>query len=197
MKKILVTGFEPFHNSSSNPTKEIVKILEQKEIDGLITVVLPVEFQTCWKRLKDLIDKEKPELVIALGQAEGRSQITPERIANNLDDAKIPDNAGSQPRNRAIIEGGPDGLFSTLPIDEIVKLLNDENIPTAVSLSAGTYVCNHLFYSLQYHCKELGIKSGFIHVPLMESQAEEFPGLPVMPLEIMVKGIQKIIYLSK
>lgn len=197
MKKILVTGFEPFHNSSSNPTKEIVKILEQKEIDGLITVVLPVEFQTCWRRLKDLIDKEKPELVIALGQAEGRSQITPERIANNLDDAKIPDNAGSQPRNRAIIEGGPDGLFSTLPIDEIVKLLNDENIPTAVSLSAGTYVCNHLFYSLQYHCKELGIKSGFIHVPLMESQAEEFPGLPVMPLEIMVKGIQKIIYLSK
>ena len=193
IKKILLTGFEPFHKATSNPTADIVNYLETQGIAGVSTAILPVEFGTCWKTLRDLIDRERPDFVIALGQAEGRSQITPERIAINLDDARIPDNAGNQPKNRAIVDGGPDGLFTTLPVDQIVDLLNDAGICASNSLSAGTFVCNHLFYSLQHYCQNLEIKSGFIHVPLMESQTAEFPGLPTMKLEDMVQGIHLII----
>ena len=193
MKKVLLTGFEPFHNATSNPSNEILKTLNTEEIPGLFTATLPVEFGTSWNLLKELIEKVEPDFVVALGQAEGRNHITPERIAINLEDARIPDNAGNQPRNKAIVEGGADGLFSTLPIEQIVELLDKAKIPVAVSLSAGSYVCNHLFYALQDYCRTSDIKSGFIHVPLMDSQAMEFPGLPTLPLEIMVKGIRMLV----
>lgn len=195
MKQILLTGFEPFHTATANPTKEIVLALQAENIQGLTTAVLPVEFGRSWQVLEALIKEQNPDYVIALGQAEGRSQITPEQIAINLDDARIPDNAGNQPSNQKIIADGEDGLFTTLPALEIVELLRNSNISAAVSLSAGTYVCNHLFYSLQNYCKQSSIKSGFIHVPLMDSQAAEFPGLPTMSLESMVDGIKAIIEL--
>lgn len=195
MKKILVTGFEPFHKSTINPTKEIVQRLALEKISGLETAVLPVEFGKSSRILIELIESIKPEVVIALGQAEGRSQITPERIAINLNDARIPDNAGNEPKDEIIVEGGADGLFTTLPINSILNLFKNFEIPAAISSSAGTYVCNHVFYSMQHYCLGRDIQTGFIHVPLMDEQAVEFPGLPTMPLETIVTAIRKVIEL--
>ena len=197
MKRIILTGFEKFHTASSNPTEVIVKQLNAQEIPGLITAVLPVEFGQSWQLLKDLIDANNPEIVIALGQAEGRSQITPEKIAINLDNARIPDNAGNSPVNQPIVSGGADGLFTTLPIDSYMERLKKAEIPANISYSAGTFVCNHLFYELQNYCKDKEIQSGFIHVPLMESQAAEFPGLPTLPLETMVNAVKEILLFHK
>lgn len=195
MNQILLTGFEPFHTATVNPTKEVVLALEAENINGLTTAVLPVEFGRSWKVLETLIKEQQPDYVIALGQAEGRSQITPEQIAINLDDARIPDNAGNQPSNQKIIADGEDGLFTTLPALEIVELLRNSNIPAAVSLSAGTFVCNHVFYQLQHHLKNSKVRSGFIHVPLLDTQIAEFPGQPSMPLERMIEGIKAILEL--
>ena len=135
------------------------------------------------------IEKWKPDVVIALGQAEGRNQITPEKIAINLDDARIADNAGEQRKNLRIIENGPDGLFSTLPIDRIISAVSGAEIPVGTSFTAGAFLCNNVFYSMQYFLHGSSTLSGFIHVPLMSEQANDFPGLPTMDLEKMVEAI--------
>ena len=197
MEKILVTGFEKFHIATSNSTEAIVNELAKTEFPGIITAVLPVEFGRSWQILKELIETHKPKIVISLGQAEGRNDITPEKIAINLDHARIPDNAGNSPTNKAIVSGAPDGIFSTLPIEDYIETLKAADIPASISFSAGTYVCNHLFYLLQYHCKDKDIKSGFIHVPLMESQTSEFPGLPTLPLETLVNAVKEILLFHK
>ena len=193
MKKVLLTGFEPFHKSSANPTQEIIRVIEDEKLPNLETLVLPVEFSRAGLIACKLIDEIKPDVVIALGQAEGRADITPEKIAINLDNARIPDNSGNMPNNTEITSGGADGHFSTLPVEEIVKTLRKENLPASVSYSAGTFVCNNVFYLIQSHCKDRNIKSGFVHVPLMESQASEFPGLPTLSFETMLNAIKIII----
>jgi pyroglutamyl-peptidase len=128
-----------------------------------------------------------------LGQAEGRNQITPERIAINLDDARIPDNEGLLRTNEEIIKGGPVAYSSTLPVVEMVDALRAADIPAAVSLSAGAFLCNHIFYIVQNKFEGTPVRSGFIHVPLMEEQSAEFPGLPTMPLDQMVKAVEIIL----
>ena len=193
MKKVLLTGFEPFHNASSNPTQEIVRVIQDDKLPNVVTTVLPVEFGRAGLIACKLIDEIKPDVVIALGQAEGRADITPEKIAINLDNARIPDNSGNMPNNTEITSGGADGHFSTLPVEEIVKTLQEEKLPASVSYSAGTFVCNNVFYLIQSHCKDKNIKSGFVHVPLMESQAAEFPGLPVLSIEMMLNAIKIMI----
>ena len=187
MRKILFTGFEPFGNSSLNPSGEIVKSLKD---DDLVTAILPVVFGESSTKLKELIDFHKPAVVLCLGQAEGRNEITPERIAINLDDARIADNAGNAPKLQAIASNGPDGYFSTLPIEAMVAAMKSAGIPASISLSAGTFVCNHLFYSAQEYLKASGVLSGFMHVPLMDEQRSEFPGLPTMPLRQLVAGVE-------
>ena len=187
MSKILVTGFEPFATSSLNPSAAIVKALIG---DDLVTAVLPVVFGQASAQLRDLIDLHKPSAVLCLGQAEGRSVMTPERIAINLDDARIADNAGNQPLEQRIIADGPDGHFSTLPIEKMVASMKAAGIPASISLSAGTFVCNHIFYVLQDYLKDSSIKSGFMHVPLMDEQRREFPTLPTMPIRQMVAGVE-------
>lgn len=187
MERILLTGFEPFHKSSLNPSQEIVKRIEHPNL--IAKEVLPVTFGEASQKLISLIDLHKPNVVIALGQAEGRTHITPERIAINLDDARIADNAGNSPKERPIVAGGSDAYFTTLPVGELVERLNEDGVPASISLSAGTFVCNHIFYAMQHYCLDREIKSGFIHLPLMESQASEFPGMPTMPIEKMVRGI--------
>jgi len=187
MRKILITGFEPFGTSSMNPSGEIVKLLKDAD---LVTAVLPVVFGEASAQLRELIELHKPTMVLCLGQAEGRSELTPERVAINLDDARISDNAGNQPQSKAITLNGPDGYFSTLPIEAMVVAMKTAGIPASISLSAGTFVCNHLFYSLQDHLKASGIQSGFMHIPLMDEQRSEFPGLPTMPLKQMVAGVE-------
>ena len=187
MSKILVTGFEAFDKSALNPSAEIVKALEG---DDLVTAILPVVFGQASSKLKELIELHKPTAVLCLGLAVGRSEITPERIAINLDDALIADNAGNQPLGQRIIADGPDGYFSTLPIEKMVTSMKAAGIPASISLSAGTFVCNHIFYVLQNYLKDSSVKSGFMHVPLMDEQSKEFPKLPTMPIRQMIAGVE-------
>jgi len=187
MSKILVTGFEPFATSSLNPSGEIVKALNAPD---LVTAILPVFFGQASAQLRELIDLHKPTAVLCLGQAEGRSVMTPERIAINLNDASIADNAGNQPLEQRIIADGPDGYFSTLPIEKMVTSMKAAGIPTSISLSAGTFVCNHIFYVLQDYLKDSSVPSGFMHVPLMDEQRKEYPTLPTMPIRQMIAGVQ-------
>ena len=187
MSKILVTGFEPFATSSLNPSGEIVKALNAPD---LVTAILPVVFGQASAQLRELIDLHKPSAVLCLGQAEGRSEMTPERIAINLDNARIADNAGNQPLEQKIVADGPDGHFSTLPIEKMVVSMKAAGIPASISLSAGTFVCNHIFYVLQDYLKDSSVKSGFMHVPLMDEQRKEFPNLPTMPIRQMVAGVE-------
>ena len=187
MKKILVTGFEPFATSTMNPSGEIVKGLKG---DDLVTAILPVVFGQASAQLRELIDLHKPTAVLCLGQAEGRSVMTPERIAINLDDARIADNAGNQPLGQRIINDGPDGYFSTLPIEQMAASMKAAGIPASISLSAGTFVCNHIFYVMQDYLKDSSITSGFMHVPLMDEQRREFANMPTMPIRQMIAGVQ-------
>ena len=187
MSKILVTGFEAFDKSALNPSAEIVKALKG---DDLVTAILPVVFGQASSQLRELIDLHKPSAVLCLGLAVGRSEITPERIAINLDDARIADNAGNQPLEQKIMADGPDGHFSTLPIEKMVASMKAAGIPASISLSAGTFVCNHIFYVLQDYLKDSSIKSGFMHVPLMDEQRKEYPALPTMPIRQMVAGVE-------
>jgi len=190
MTKVLLTGFEPFGNATSNPSGEIVK---QISGDNTVTAILPVAYTQSADRLLSLIEQHTPDVVICLGQAEGRTAITPERVAINLDDARLADNEGVLRNDVKILEDGPDAYFSTLPVNELVAAIKAQGIPAAVSLSAGAFLCNHVFYVAQNKYVRSDVRSGFVHVPLMDSQASEFPGLPTMPLDQMVRAVRAMI----
>ena len=196
--RVLVTGFEPFDGASLNPSQAVVEQLLGASIPGvaLHCAVLPVEFGRAAGVLTGLIDDLEPQVVLALGQAEGRAKITPERVAINLDDARIADNAGVMRSDVEIIAGGPSAYFATLPVKGIVQALDTAGIPAAISTTAGTFVCNHVFYAMQHHCSGRTISSGFIHMPLMDEQAPDFPGLPTLPLDVLVSGIRTAITAS-
>jgi pyroglutamyl-peptidase len=190
MTKVLLTGFEPFGNATSNPSGEIVK---QISGDNIITAILPVAYRQSAERLLSLIEQHNPDVVICLGQAEGRTVITPERVAINLDDARLADNEGVLRNDVKILQDCPDAYFSTLPVNDIVAAIKAQGIPAAVSLSAGAFLCNHVFYVAQNKFAGSSIRSGFVHVPLMDSQASEFPGLPTMPLDQMVTAVRAML----
>jgi pyroglutamyl-peptidase len=188
--KILLTGFEPFGKATLNPSGEIVK---QISGDNIVRAILPVAYAQSAEKLLALIAEHNPDVVISLGQAEGRTQITPERVAINLDDARLADNDGVVRNDVPIVFGGPVAYESTLPVKDIVKAINDAGVPAAVSLSAGAFLCNHVFYVAQDHFKGTKVRSGFVHVPLMDEQAGEFPGLPTMPLDQMVIAVRAML----
>jgi len=190
MGKILLTGFEPFGKATTNPSGEIVK---QISSDNIVTAILPVTYRKSADRLLELVAEHSPEVVVCLGQAEGRIQITPEKVAINLDDANLADNEGVLRNDVKIVESGPDAYFSTLPIKEIVEAIKARGVPAAVSLSAGAFLCNHIFYIAQNKFVGTHVRSGFVHVPLMDSQAPEFPGLPTMPLDQMVIAVRAML----
>lgn len=192
MTTVLLTGFEPFGTATSNPSGEIVK---QISGNNIVTAILPVAYTQSAERLLALIAEHNPDVVICLGQAEGRTQITPEKVAINLDDARLADNEGVLRNDVKILEGGPDAYFSTLPVKEIVEAIKAKGVPAAVSLSAGAFLCNHVFYVAQNKFAGTNVRSGFVHVPLMESQATEFPGMPTMPLDQMVTAVKVILEL--
>ena len=187
---ILLTGFEPFGKATLNPSGEIIK---QISGENIVTAILPVAYAQSAERLLQLVAEHNPDVVICLGQAEGRTQITPERIAINLDDARLADNQGVMRNELPIVLGGSVAYESTLPVKEIVKAINDAGVPAAVSLSAGAFLCNHVFYLAQDYFKGTNVRSGFVHVPLMDEQGPEFPGLPTMPLDQMVKAIRTML----
>jgi len=190
MTKILLTGFEPFGTASSNPSGEIVK---QISGDNIVTAILPVAYTQSAQQLLTLIAEHNPDVVICLGQAEGRAAITPEKVAINLDDARLADNEGVLRNDVKILIDGPAAYFSTLPVKEIAEAIKAVGVSAAVSLSAGAFLCNHVFYVAQHKFLGTHVRSGFVHVPLMDSQAAEFPGLPTMPLDQMVLAVQTML----
>jgi pyroglutamyl-peptidase len=190
MTKILLTGFEPFGTATSNPSGEIVK---QIFGDNIITAILPVAYMQSAQRLLALIAEHNPDVVVCLGQAEGRTAITPEKVAINLDDATLADNEGVLRNDVKILSDGPAAYFSTLPVKEIVEAIKAIGVPASVSLSAGAFLCNHVFYVAQHKFIGTHVRSGFVHVPLMDSQAAEFPGMPTMPLDQMVTAVRAML----
>lgn len=190
MTKVLLTGFEPFGKASLNPSAEIVKSIRDPNV---VTAILPVAYSQSSEQLLALIAEHNPDVVICLGQAEGRKEITPERVAINLDDARLADNEGVLRKDVKILDNGPDAYFSTLPVKELVEAIKAAGVPAAVSLSAGAFLCNHVFYVAQNKFAGTKVRSGFVHVPLMDEQAGEFPGLPTMPLDQMVTAVRAML----
>lgn len=190
--KILVTGFDPFGGEKINPAIEAVKRLPARIKDAeIIKLEIPTVFNKCAEVVRTAIEKEKPDYVLNIGQAGGRACLTPERVAINVNDGRIPDNAGYQPLDEAIHENGPAAYFTQLPIKAEVKAIRDAGIPAMVSDTAGTYVCNHIFYQMQYlREKEFpNIKAGFIHIPFLPEQVVKRPTTPSMSLDNIVKGL--------
>jgi pyroglutamyl-peptidase len=193
MKCVLVTGFDPFEGESINPSAEIARHLHGTVISGhrVVGALLPCVFGAASAELLKQIRAAKPALVICVGQAGGRAEITLERVAINVDDARLPDNAGRQPVDRPVVRGGPAAYWSTLPIKATVAELESEGIPAAVSQTAGTFVCNHVFYRLMHelrHQKE--VRGGFIHVPFLPEQAKDQPSLR---LETMLTAVSRAV----
>ena len=190
--RILLTGFEPFGGDPVNPSALVCRALHGQRV-GQATVhavELPCVFGRALQVLDGALAAISPVLVLALGLAAGRGEISVERVAINVDDARIPDNAGAQPVDVPVVAGGPAAWFSTLPVKAIVAALRQEGLPAAVSQTAGTFVCNHVFYGLQHRLAGSGVRSGFIHVPLIEAQASAHPGLPTLPLDDLVRGVR-------
>jgi len=196
MKKYLVTYFGPFGGESINPSQLAVAQLPD-EIAGakIIKKEMPVVFgkskDLLWKEISDII----PHAIICIWQAGGRPNITVERVAINMDDARIPDNENNQPIDEPIFKEGSDAHFTNFPIKMMVKNCNDAKIPAAVSNSAGTYVCNHLMYTACHWAaeKQPDTKAGFIHIPFVPEQTVDKPTMPSMALADIVKGLEIMI----
>lgn len=193
-KTVLLTGFEPFDGESINPAWEAVKALNGCDIAPgyrLVSRQLPCVFHQSLAALGAILDELQPVLVIAVGQAGGRVDITLERVAINLDDARIPDNAGRQPIDTQVVEGGPAAYFSTLPIKAMLLALREGGIPASVSQTAGTFVCNHLFYGLMHALRDSShTRAGFVHIPYLPEQAARFPGAASMSAEQVTAALR-------
>lgn len=187
--KIIVTGFDPFGGEKINPSIECVKALPDIEGVELIRLELPTVFKESAKRLNEVINDVKPDAVLSVGQAGGRSGITMERIAINVDDARIPDNISQQPIDEAIQLDGEAAYFTTLPIKRIVKAIREAGISAEVSNSAGTFVCNHIMYQALFAATKADkpFKAGFMHIPFIPEQTTDKPSLP---LEESTKAVQ-------
>ncbi|MBD2801246.1 pyroglutamyl-peptidase I [Xenorhabdus sp. M] len=196
MKTILLTGFEPFGGETVNPSWEAVKPLHGCQIAGahIEAYSLPCVFDDSLERLYAAIERIKPEVVIATGEAGGRPDITVERVAININDARIPDNAGKQPIDIPVIKDGPSAYFSSLPIKAIVNELKLAGIPASVSQTAGTFVCNHVMYGLLHYLSlnplYPAVRGGFIHVPYLPEQAVKHSGAPSMVVGQMTAALK-------
>lgn len=185
MKKLLITGFDPFDGASVNPSWEAVKLLP--DVIGeyeLCKLQIPTVFGLAPKTVLEKAAEIDPDVIISVGQAGGRAAVTPERIGINVRDARITDNAGVSPKDEPIIPGGPDGLFSTLPVKAMIAAITEAGLPGAVSNTAGTFVCNDVLYSLLHHYAGTKVRCGFIHVPFLPEQ-----GSPSLALEDTVKAL--------
>lgn len=190
--KILFTGFDPFGGENVNPSWEAVKLLPDSigraEIEKLL---LPTVFGLAAETLAEKLEQCLPDAVICVGQAAGRAGVSIERVAVNLRDASIPDNAGNQPTDEPVCSGGPDAYFSTLPVKKMVQAMKNAGIPASLSLSAGSFVCNDVMYSLLRLTEDRGIPAGFIHVPALPSQAAAKGGtIPSMDMSTIVRALE-------
>ena len=189
MKKLLITGFDPFDGAAINPSWEAVKLLPDT-IGGyeIHKLQIPTVFTLAPRTVLEAAEKLQPDVIIAVGQAGTRKAVTPERIGINVRDARITDNAGVSPKDEIIVPGGPDGLFSTLPVKAMVDAINEAGLPGAISNTAGTFVCNDCLYSLLHHYAGTCVRCGFIHVPWLPEQGE-----PNLPLEDTAKALEAAI----
>lgn len=199
MKKIIVTGFEPFGGETVNPSGQLLELLTAPTDDVTVTtLLLPVEFlqagQILTRHLEERSGNDRPDAVICLGQAGGRTSVSLERAAINVMDSATADNSGYQPNDVPVVPNGPAAYFSTLPLRKIQTALRENGIPASLSNSAGTYVCNALMYRLLHwtaqHSVDQITKGGFVHIPYSMEQAAAKTSPPAsLPLEILAKGL--------
>ena len=194
--KILVTGFDPFGGEKINPALETIKRLPDTILGAqIIKLEIPTVVGKSLAKIKEAVEKENPDVVLSIGQAGGRSEITVERIGINIDDCRIPDNEGNQPIDEPVVKGGPAAYFVTVPIKAIVENIKAHNIPASISNTAGTFICNHVCYGVAHLAAARTaagkpMKSGFIHIPFLPEQVIGKPALtPSMSLETIVSGI--------
>lgn len=190
--KILLTAFDPFADEKINPTLEVLKKIEDNILNvQLIKLELPTVFGKSSKILEEKIKEVKPDVILSLGQAGGRSKITVERIAINIDDANIKDNEGNKPIDQKIRNDGENAYFSTLPIKAIVEEIKKAAIPAEISNTAGTFVCNHIMYEDLYLAAKYGnIKAGFIHIPFLPEQVIDKKDMPSMNIGDIKKALE-------
>lgn len=189
MKKILLTGFDPFGGEAVNPAWEAVSRLPVQlgsvQIDRL---QVPTVFGLAAQRTLAYAEEIKPDAVVCVGQAGGRSAVTPELVAINLQYASIADNAGDMPQDVPVVPGAPAAYFSTLPVRRMTQAIAAAGLPGAVSYSAGSFVCNDLLYRVLHHFHGTPVRAAFIHVPYLPEQAK--PGVPSMPLEDIIRALE-------
>jgi len=194
---VLLTGFEPFDGETLNPSWDAVRVLQGVRIVGhrVETRCLPVVFGVALEQLRKAIAQLRPQLVICVGQAGGRAQISLERIAINIDDSRKPDNAGNNPVDEPIVADGPAGYFSNLPIKNLLAELHGAGIPAEISQTAGTYVCNHVFYGLMHSLgkNSRGVRGGFVHIPYSPEQALRHHGAASLPIETVTAALRIIV----
>lgn len=197
MKTVLLTAFEPFEGESINPSWEAVRSFDGKLIDGACVVArqLPVAYSRCGAVLTQALEELQPDRILCIGQAGGRSDISVERVAINIDDARIPDNEGQQPIDQPVVVGGPAAYFSTLPIKAIVAATREAGVPASVSQTAGTFTCNHVMYRLLHWLAthQSSARGGFIHIPYLPEQAVKHPGAPSMAAASVIQALEMAI----
>lgn len=190
---ILLTGFSPFAGEAINPSWQAVRALGGGTLEGhrVIAVELPTEFKASLHVLRKALRTTRPKIAIAVGLAGGRKGISVERVAINVDDARIPDNAGAQPIDQPIVRRGPAAYFSGLPIKATLAALQGAGLDAHISQTAGTYVCNHVFYALMHAARRTRMRAGFVHVPYLPEQAQRHAS-PGMPLDQIIEGLRII-----
>lgn len=195
--KILLTAFDPFGGEKVNPALESVKLVADKIGDVEVAKVeVPTVFRKSIATVQAAIEREKPDAVLCIGQAGGRMEMTPERVAINIDDARIKDNEGNQPVDTPIFEDGAPAYFATLPIKAMVESMHKAGVPASISNTAGTYVCNHLMYGTLYTLAKWypDVRGGFMHIPFIPTQVvNRRPAAPCMSVDMIVKGIEACI----
>lgn len=196
---VIITGFDPFGNETINPSWEAVKLLHGRSIGryDVHAIQLPTSFERAGTVLAEAMEQVKPEAVICVGQAGGRPDITLERVAINLKDARIPDNDGAQPTDGAIVENGPVAYWARMPLKAIRAAVQEEGIPCSISYTAGTFVCNAIFYQLMHLLNEQQDpnhkRGGFIHIPFLPVQAARYSNMPSMSQDDVVKALETVI----
>lgn len=194
--KVLITGFDPFGGEKINPAWEAVKGIKDT-IEGakIIKLEIPTVFNKSIEKVKEAMELEKPDIVLCIGQAGGRYDITIERVAINVDDARIEDNEKNQPIDIPVFEDGENAYFSNLPIKAMVEEIKGQGIPASISNSAGTFVCNHIMYGVLYHINKTykNMRGGFIHVPFINEQVLDKKNQPYMPVEHITKALEAAI----
>lgn len=196
MTRVLLTGFEPFNGAAVNPSWEAVRMVAANPPSELeVTAVrLSCVFGRAIDELRAAVEATDPELVICVGQADGRADLTVERIAVNIDDARIPDNAGEQPIDRPVAPDGPAAYFAALPVKACVAAVRAAGVPASVSQTAGTFVCNHVFYGLMHliATERPTVRGGFVHVPALPEQVLD-QGKPALPAATVAEGLRALL----